>query len=629
MSRGRPLKAVVAAASLVVAPVATSAALPAASPGPAGLPTVAEVKLTSSVPAWVSAPSAASPRLIGRPAASSVMDISVQLPMRSQRLAEEAVARGEVLPEAEYDRRFGVPQAQVDAVTRWLRVQGLEVTSADRVAGAVGARGSVATLQRALHTTLATAVQHGRSGLVPVTAPVLPASLGVSAVLGLDTTTLAMPANVRRPAVPASGQDSGAPAAVRRSAGDTRCAHFWGEHVNTAVKPYANESNYLCGGYRPLQLAAMYGVTGARRLAPTVAILGAYDAKAMQAATNTYMARYHYPRLASYTSYPAANPRYQSQCGGTSVWAGEQALDVQATHAIAPSARILYYGARSCAFSDMLAAFQRVVRDRTATTVSLSFGSPSEAQLPAALHAAWTKATLQASLAGISVFASSGDDGDNTRVTGGRRAVDVPAAYAYVTAVGGTSEGATAAGKVVARTGWEDRIYRKAAKGWTSLGFLWGAGGGASSRVPQPSWQAGKVPAGKRAVPDVAALADPLTGFTTYYAGRYSVVGGTSLAAPVVASVVALSKARTGRKVGLASPSLYRLLGTSALRDVRPGSVGLYYPFDPTGAGRQPGTYVVGFDRRPQGDLQSRPGWDNVTGVGTPNGATFLDAFGG
>ena len=96
----------------------------------------------------------------------------------------------------------------------------------------------------------------------------------------------------------------------------------------------------------------------------------------------------------------------------------------------------------------------------------------------------------------------------------------------------------------------------------------------------------------------------------------------------MVASIVALSKAHTGRKVGLASPSLYRLLGTSALRDVRAGSVGIYYPFNPAGAGAPPGSYVVGFDRKPQGDLQSRPGWDNVTGVGTPNGTTFLDAFG-
>ncbi len=304
MRRGRPLKAIVAAAALVAAPVATSAALPAALPGPA------QVTLDSAVPSWVTAPSAASPHLSGRPAGSSVVEVSLQLPMRRQRLAEAAVARGEVLSQAEYDRRFGVSQAQVDAVATWLRARGLTVTSADRVAGAVGARGSVASLQRALHTTLATAVQQGHAGLVPVTVPVLPASLGVSAVLGLDTTTLAMPASVRRPAVPATGPWSGTPAAARRTAGDTRCAHYWGEHVNTAVKPYANESNYLCGGYLPLQLATMYGVTGARHLAPTVAILGAYDAKAMKAATNTYMARYHYPRLARLHLLPGGEPPF-------------------------------------------------------------------------------------------------------------------------------------------------------------------------------------------------------------------------------------------------------------------------------------------------------------------------------
>ena len=147
--------------------------------------------------------------------------------------------------------------------------------------------------------------------------------------------------------------------------------------------------------------------------------------------------------------------------------------------------------------------------------------------------------------------------------------------------------------------------------------------------MPQPSWQAGKVPAGKRAVPDVAGLADPFTGFTTYYAGSYTVVGGTSLAAPVVASIVALSKAHTGRKVGLASPSLYRLLGTSALRDVRAGSVGIYYPFNPAGAGAPPGQLRRGV--RPE--APGRPAVPARLGQrhgcrGTPNGTTFLDAFG-
>ena len=129
-------------------------------------------------------------------------------------------------------------------------------------------------------------------------------------------------------------------------------------------------------------------------------------------------------------------------------------------------------------------------------------------------------------------------------------------------------------------------------------------------------------------MPDVAALADPFTGFLihTELGGEYSPTGGTSLAAPVVASMIALSKAQTGRKVGLASPSLYKLFGTSALTDVKASSTGVYLPFNPTsGAG---GDYVVGFDGKPQHDLQSKAGWDNVTGVGTPNGAAFLSGFG-
>ena len=308
-------------------------------------------------------------------------------------------------------------------------------------------------------------------------------------------------------------------------------------------------------------------------------------------------------------------------------WASEQALDVQASHAIAPAARILYYGSRSCGLADMLTTFQQVVKDRKASTVSMSFSSATDAGYDASLNDGWNKATLQASLAGISVFASSGDDGNNSRVNpGNKKGVGIPSAFPYVTSVGGTSEGMNASGKIVARTGWEDQVFRRLTSSYQDLGFHSGAGGGASSRWAQPSWQVGKVPAGKRAVPDVAALADPFTGFVTRDGLGYQTTGGTSLAAPVVASVVALSKAQTRRKVGLASPYLYKLLGTSALNDVTPSSAGVYLPGDPTTGAR--GHYVIGFDRKPERDLQSKARWDNVTGVGTPNGASFLNAFG-
>ena len=87
--------------------------------------------------------------------------------MRNQRLAEQYVAQGKVISQAEYDRTFGATQAQVDKVATWLRSRGVTVTSVDRVSGAVQARAPVSTMQRALRTTLATAQLDGHRGLVP------------------------------------------------------------------------------------------------------------------------------------------------------------------------------------------------------------------------------------------------------------------------------------------------------------------------------------------------------------------------------------------------------------------------------------------------------------------------------
>ena len=90
----------------------------------------------------------------------------------------------------------------------------------------------------------------------------------------------------------------------------------------------------------------------------------------------------------------------------------------------------------------MLTRFQQVVKERKATTVSMSFGSSTDAGYDASLNDGWNKATLQASLAGISVFASAGDNGNNSEQNPGRaKGVGIPSAYPYVTSVGGTSEG--------------------------------------------------------------------------------------------------------------------------------------------------------------------------------------------
>ena len=198
MQRRRLTVATVAAASLIAAPVTTAFAMPAAGSGDR------EVTLPSAVPSWVSAPGATTPHVTGRAAASSTVDVSLQLPMRNQRLAEQYVAQGKVISQAEYDRTFGATQAQVDKVATWLRSRGVTVTSVDRVSGAVQAKAPVSTMQRALRTTLATAQLEGHRGLVPTTAPAVPASLGVSSIVGLNTMALTTPHHVSLPPVAAA-----------------------------------------------------------------------------------------------------------------------------------------------------------------------------------------------------------------------------------------------------------------------------------------------------------------------------------------------------------------------------------------------------------------------------------------
>ena len=129
---------------------------------------------------------------------------------------------------------------------------------------------------------------------------------------------------------------------------------------------------------------------------------------------------------------------------------------------------------------------------------------------------------------------------------------------------------------------------------------------------------------------DVASLADPNTGFTVAVprdgALSYEAHGGTSLATPMVASMVAIAKARTGVEVGLAAPFLYALAGSSAIRDVVPASAGTWYRRDESTGQLWLETLYL-WDTRPQ-SLQTAAGWDPVTGVGIPNGADFLDRFG-
>ncbi len=99
-----------------------------------------------------------------------------------------------------------------------------------------------------------------------------------------------------------------------------------------------------------------------------------------------------------------------------------------------------------------------------------------------------------------------------------------------------------------------------------------GTGGGYSTLFPMPAWQiADGAPQGPgRMVPDVAAVADPSTGYEIYYGGSPQVVGGTSAVAPLYAGLLAAA----GRKLGFVTDKLWANRGDFV--DVTQGDNGMY-----------------------------------------------------
>ena len=191
------------------------------------------------------------------------------------------------------------------------------------------------------------------------------------------------------------------------------------------------------------------------------------------------------------------------------------------------------------------------------------------------------------------------------------------------------------------------------------FGFEWGAGGGTSAVYRKPAFQS-DLPGRYRLVPDISYLADPFTGVEVLCTGSscfginsseiyVTPVGGTSLSCPMFSGLWAIANQRSGRPLGQAARSIYDL-PPSAISDIVPVSspfnvsgtitVGhrTYYEsayqlvlpetpkpfvsaiFDYEGVG----WFVLSFGT--DSSLYTKPGWDDVTGLGTPNGLEFVNA---
>jgi subtilase family serine protease len=524
--------------------------------------------------------------------------------------------------------RFGAPDERVTRVSRWAQAAGFRVGDLDATGTRLPITGATRVAEKAFGVTVRYSIRDGaRVRTAPTARVPVVIARDVTAVSGLHQ-HVAQPLH-ERAAPPAS--------ATTLSRDGVSCSTYWAQWNNATVPqkyPSGRQSNQLCG-YTGPQLRALYGLnpadTGAGQ---TIVIVGAYNQPSTLADANATFA------LNGVAALPAS--RYQVKTyptggGGTAgcdedSWHLEQALDVQTVHSLAPHARVVYVAAADC--TQLEETLAKVITDTAlnATIVSNSWGIAAE---PAdSAYLATVNSTLaRAAILGVGTYFASGDTGDTTTATGSRTpAVTFPASSPWATAVGGTTSAIGQNLGVQWQTGWENAANTRTAAGWTPLSppFIGGAGGGRSAHFDKPTWQS-NIPGSRRAVPDIAALADPYTGLLvgSTVDGRFGTgpVGGTSLATPVVASLAALAQAKAGAGsvIGFLAPTLYanKAAGAATTADVQHVAAGIWTPAVP---GEAPGEYLIDIDAGVE-SLSTTSGWDPVTGLGTP-GRTFLTDVG-
>jgi subtilase family serine protease len=533
-----------------------------------------------------------------------------------------------ILTSGQYFAKFGTQSATVAQVRKWLTGAGLKVTGVEAHNRYLAIAGTVATAEAAFGTTINRYSHDGVTVQAPSGFLSAPSSLASSilGVDGIDTTPAIVSPAAQKPAPPSAGFRNAAP-----------CSSYYGAQTASTLPTFSgNTLPYAPCGYNGTQFRSAYeGTTALDGTGVTVAITDAYASPTIASDAATYASNNGDRAYGSgqFTqSLPQTFTRVNAgthQCSANG-WYGEETLDVEAVHAMAQGANIRYYAATSCYDSGFLDAFSRVNDEDVAQLVTNSWGDAGEGGKSAA-KAVYDEMFLQGATEGISYLFSSGDSGDEIANTGSKQA-DFPASDPYVTAVGGTSTAINSSGALAWETGWGTQKYSLSADhtAWTlALPFQYGAGGGTSVIYAQPSYQAGITPGGGRQVPDVAMDADPTTGMLVgqtqafpdgNYYDQYR-IGGTSLASPLFAGMTALSVQHAGGGIGLLNPTIYGDATSGVFTDVTgPGADAGNVRVDfANGVDASGGLLysVRTFDH--DSSLTVTPGWDNVTGLGSPN----------
>jgi subtilase family serine protease len=401
-------------------------------------------------------------------------------------------------------------------------------------------------------------------------------------------------------------------------------------------------------GYTAGQLRAAYGASYASTgRGQTIALVELGLTKDMFRTLADYAKANHMPSP-SPTRY-AELSLGRNTCGDP--FNGEEQLDVEASYDMAPGANQLVVGGDSCnngdegsqgLFDADTAILDGAGGHPLATIASNSWESGDDDQ-PASYTSIENGYLVRAVAEGVGMYFSSGD-------TSG---VEMPSSDPYATAVGGTTLGIGARGQRLFETGWSNGAYELTSQHtWLFRRELAAAGGGPSLLWREPAYQKGVVPAAltkdpgtrsgaARSVPDISADADAATGFAlgvlTFPTGGgaptygETLIGGTSLATPLVAGLVTAAQQGQPVPFGFLNPVLYQLYGTDAYHPTLPltsHSPALQRAVYCPAAVCQLNALIASDDQNPDmsgytGQV-TLPGYDNMTGLGTPNGPAFI-----
>jgi len=297
-------------------------------------------------------------------------------------------------------------------------------------------------------------------------------------------------------------------------------------------------------------------------------------------------------------------------------WASETTLDVQIIHALAPDANIVVLTSPvaetegTVGLPEFRQLIQYSINHHLGNIISNSWGASEVTLKDSAgqqeIHKWDTllqKATTQQ---GITFFASSGDYGatDYIDLKATKLSPKPTTSFVtdepWVTSCGGT-------------TLEQSGVNNRQEVAWNQ------SGGGFSSFYAEPSFQQ-TLPASvqselnhRRGVPDVAGDADPNTGLAFYQEGQWTLAGGTSASAPLWAAIGAIANQMAGHPLGFINPGLYKVatsnVYTQAFHDITVGNNSFH----------DGSVNVKGHS--------AAPGWDAITGLGSPNAAVLLPAL--